>query len=290
MSEALHLPGATSGTWFAPSLPAPAPLPPHQSWIAALYKALRSPPAAWAGFAYDSAQDIFFAKRNPPQRQFGYRRAFDEAAAAMNMIIDCEPFIFPYDGRTWLLELWKGMYGLSGGGEIGIYVTDKPANPQHIINQSDPFSGYIFAAPHDDELLPMQMQLFHDGNVLFNRSAVHWWTTGFRVGAFTPPDSLAMEAHITFPTLTMLSAFVRSAETLGYFPPYLTIHQLTAQIVYHKPKAPQPLSRTPSTDAVRLMLNHGLCEAYQAAMSGGKFDLRLFKSLKLPERRKKEAT
>ena len=60
----------------------------------------------------------------PLQRYFGYAYAYDAAALAMNAIIDCEPIFFDYAGKTWMIELWKGQYGLETGCEIGVYNRD----------------------------------------------------------------------------------------------------------------------------------------------------------------------
>ena len=74
-----------------------------------------------AGFLYDPRQDIIYSKLYPLQRQFGYAYGYDAAALAMNAIIDCEPIFFDYDGKTWMIELWEGQYGLETGCEIGVY-------------------------------------------------------------------------------------------------------------------------------------------------------------------------
>ena len=74
-----------------------------------------------AGFRYDPRQDIIYSKMYPLQRHFGYAYGYDAAALAMNAIIDCEPIFFDYAGKTWMIELWKGQYGLETGCEIGVY-------------------------------------------------------------------------------------------------------------------------------------------------------------------------
>ena len=59
------------------------------------------------GYSYDYFQDIFYSDINAWQREMGYTRLYDEAAAPMSMIIDCEPIYFEYDNRQWLVEFWK---------------------------------------------------------------------------------------------------------------------------------------------------------------------------------------
>ena len=76
------------------------------------------------GFQYDPGQDIFLSRIDAWQRDYGYCRLYDESAAHFNMVFDCEPVYFDYDGRTWLVEFWKGQYGINIGGEAGIYRAD----------------------------------------------------------------------------------------------------------------------------------------------------------------------
>jgi hypothetical protein len=74
-----------------------------------------------AGFDYDPSQGIIYSKMYPLQRNFGYAYGYDAAALLMSAVIDCEPIFFDYDGKTWMIELWKGQYGLETGCEIGVY-------------------------------------------------------------------------------------------------------------------------------------------------------------------------
>ena len=67
------------------------------------------------GYAYLPAQDIFTSRLDVWQRDFGYCTLYDKAAFRFNMVFDCLPVYFEYDGRTWLLELWKGQYGINTG-------------------------------------------------------------------------------------------------------------------------------------------------------------------------------
>ena len=45
-------------------------------------------------------------------------------APRFQMVTQFEPIYFDYDGKTWLIEFWKGQYGINTGAEIGIYHTD----------------------------------------------------------------------------------------------------------------------------------------------------------------------
>ena len=61
-----------------------------------------------AGYSYDSKEDIFYSNIDAWQKNMGYCQLYDEAAAPLGMIIDCEPIHFIYNGKRWLIEFWKG--------------------------------------------------------------------------------------------------------------------------------------------------------------------------------------
>ena len=44
--------------------------------------------------------DYFYSLMNCWQREVGYCRLYDEAAPLFNMIMDCEPVTFSYEGKT----------------------------------------------------------------------------------------------------------------------------------------------------------------------------------------------
>ena len=67
------------------------------------------------GFAYDGRQDIFYSRTDSWQRKYGYGRIYDEGAALLNMILDCEPIYFEYDR---ILEGPVRHYHRRGGGHL----------------------------------------------------------------------------------------------------------------------------------------------------------------------------
>ena len=73
------------------------------------------------GFLYEPGQDIFVSRRNAWQRKEGYEALFDNLAPNFNMIMDVFPVYFDYRDKTWLIEFWKGQYGINTGAEVGVY-------------------------------------------------------------------------------------------------------------------------------------------------------------------------
>jgi len=199
-----------------------------------------------AGFEYVPESDIIKSKMDAWQRNFGYCWAYDIGAPLLGMIIDCEPFYFDYDGKHWMIELWKGQYGLMTGAEIGLY----NAEIGGIVGRYNSTLGAIADKVHffwcatNPERLIMQFELFRDGKLLFQRGPEpHWWLTGFRWGEFTKdPSSLSMKLTIEgFPTQEMRDNFKASVEAKGYKPETPTLRSI--RFWFDLPKTQQPATR-----------------------------------------------
>ena len=99
------------------------------------------------GYCYIECQDIISSRNDAWQRSMGYTSLFDHAASHFNMVFDCLPVYFNYRNRTWLIEFWKGQYGINTGAEIGIYYADRIVPEKEI-----PFT--LFQAVEDKDMLP----------------------------------------------------------------------------------------------------------------------------------------
>lgn len=209
------------------------------------------------GFSYEPYQDVFFSLLNPWQRQLGYCRLYDEACAALSMIIDCEPIPFEYGGRRWLIEFWKGQYGMNTGGEVGIYYTKGPN-----LNIPGVFNGTFYYCPKDDECINMSFAFKKNGNLLFTRSGYHWWLTGFKLGEYSKPSELSMEIVMELYDRKMASAFVEALKREGYKEDEYRLRSNKVMILYDKPHTKQPLTRTVFTDYIMQRNNESLCNSY----------------------------
>ncbi|MDF2538171.1 MAG: hypothetical protein K0S76_1192 [Herbinix sp.] len=209
------------------------------------------------GFAYEPYEDIFLSIMNPWQRQLGYCRLYDEASAALSMIIDCEPIRFEYNGKKWLIEFWKGQYGMTTGGEVGIYYTTGPD-----INIPGIFNGTFYFCVKDEDRINMSFVLRKNGNILFTRSDYHWWLTGFKLGEFTNPSELSMDITLELLDRQMAYAFLYALQKAGYKENEYAIQGKKVYIRYSKPHTSQPLTRTAFTDFIMQRNNESLCDAY----------------------------
>jgi hypothetical protein len=211
-----------------------------------------------AGYAYDPKQDIFYSIKDPWQRELGYCRLYDEAAAPLGMIIDCEPFYFQYGGKRWLIELWKGQYDMTTGCEIGVYTTDGPD-----LEIPGFFNGTFYECASDEDQLLMSYSLSKNGRALFAGNSRHWWLTGFKLGEYSEPSELIMDISITLKDAEMRDAFLEGLKKAGYSRNELVVYLNTVYLRFGKPRTPQPLTRIPETDWVIQKKNKLLCDKYQ---------------------------
>jgi hypothetical protein len=211
-----------------------------------------------AGYSYDPSQDIFCARMDAWQRKYGYCRLYDEAAAPAGIIIDAEPVHFEYGGKRWMLEFWKGQYGLNTGCEIGVYNTEEP---DFIIPNL--FSGAFYKCVDNANRLMLEYTLYKNGNQLFQRKGKHWWLAGFKPGLFSEPSELTMRIQVVFHDAGMCRSFIRAMKRIGYKEHEIRTNGITAEFLFDKPHTPQPLSRTEETDWIIQRNNERLCDRFQ---------------------------
>ncbi|MCI9530198.1 MAG: DUF4474 domain-containing protein [Lachnospiraceae bacterium] len=181
------------------------------------------------GFAYSLTQDIFYSKQDAWQKDFGYSKLYDEMAPVMNMIIDCEPIYFEYNGKKWLIELWKGQYGIMTGAEVGIYYHMGPA-------PGDAPESLFYTAASPKEQLPITMSLYKNGKPLFRRGENHWWLTGFVLGEFSYPGELMLHVSLSFEDYGMMEAFIKGCLQAGYRQEDLHVQCGTVSLCLYQPK------------------------------------------------------
>jgi hypothetical protein len=212
---------------------------------------------AAAGYSYDHKQDIFYSNMNAWQRDMGYCRLYDEAAALLGMIVDCEPVYFDYEGKRWLIEFWKGQYDMPTGGEIGIYTTKGPD-----IDIPGIFEGPFFHCASNEDHLEMSFTLYKNGQKLFTRQDKHWWLTGFKLGEFSEPYELTMDISITLKNEEMRDVFVKALRNMGYSEKKIKIKGNSVNLMFDSPYSTQPSTRSPETEWIIQWKNKLLCDRY----------------------------
>ncbi len=161
------------------------------------------------GYAYVPSQDIFTSRVDAWQRDLGYCALYDKAAARLNIVFDSLPVYFDYQGRTWLIEFWKGQYGINTGGEIGVYYAD------HILAENE-LKRTLFRSVSNEEMPRLSFHLCRKEQMLAKLCARHWWLTAFKTGCFSSPSDLCLHACITFSSSGMANAFASGLMDAGY--------------------------------------------------------------------------
>lgn len=211
-----------------------------------------------AGFAYSKEQDIFYSTINAWQRNFGYSRLYDEAAPHFAMIVDSEPVYFNYDNKRWLIEFWKGQYGITTGCEVGVYNTKRPE-----FNIPGVFDETFYDCASDDDIIYISYTLFKNGQELFSIEDIHWWLTGFKLGEFSQPCELVMDISLTLKDEAMLDAFVEGIRQTGYSNNEIEVNGNTVRIEFNKPHSSQPHSRTKDIEDFMQSYNKQNCELFR---------------------------
>jgi len=126
------------------------------------------------------------------QRGLGYMKLYDDLLLqGTNMAnLVTVRLKFPYAGKDWMLQLWKGRYFVTTGGEVGLY--NKP--PSRLIE--------FYDCAADEERVGMSFKVTahdkgEDITLIDIPGRIHWWVTGFAVQKYLyTADKLTLETEI----------------------------------------------------------------------------------------------
>lgn len=207
------------------------------------------------GYLYEYNRDVFATTLHPWQREMGYCRIYDESAVSMSMVIHCEPVEFEYAGTLYLIEFWKGQYGMTTGAEVGIYKAKKPENYK-------PGDFVFYQSITDDELLYISMSLYKNGKPIVERGTRHWWLTAFALGEYSKPEELSMRIHIVFPSYGMQNAFVHALFKVGYSSRDVLLRGLGTTVYFGVPESEQPVRKWKLLRYFSMKNNRFFCRRY----------------------------
>ena len=208
------------------------------------------------GYWYDSEQGIFSSRTDAWQKSFGYSQFYDNAAPFLNMVFDCQPIYFDYQNQTWLIEFWKGQYGINTGCEVGIYHSDTLLTPEE-------YKTALFHAVDERQYFDISTTLRRSGHPVADLHMSHWWLTIFSMGCFSRPKELSLEITLCFPSFEMQDAFVDALLGSGYNPReiQLSIHGFQVSFVFYAPVKSNGFIRYIHNGFI-LWKNHLFCKLY----------------------------
>ncbi len=151
-------------------------------------------------YQYSYIDDYYYTNdKEAWQYNFGFGKIYDFVSPYILLEYDYIRIFFEYEGKDWMMQMWKGQYGMVFyGSEIGIY--NRPHSDEGINEWT------MFNCPAEEDWLMMEMTLYHeelDGTWKreFSREYdKYWWCTGFKNGHLRqeePADELRMEGRIT---------------------------------------------------------------------------------------------
>ncbi len=171
------------------------------------------------GFKYSMTDQVFYTAEDAWQRNFGFEETYDNVSGAGAISYDTIRVKFNYNNKEWMMQYWKGQYGLVLiGAELGLYNRD--------IGKT---SSTYYDCVTDAEKLNMSVKVYRQDtsdqnkyNLLFQRSpTTTWWLTGFTPGTLSAgsyvinPDETAKlkaEYTINFQTAEQANAFIGGLE------------------------------------------------------------------------------
>lgn len=176
------------------------------------------------GFDYNYADLTLYAIINCWMRDFGFCVLYDVLAESMPAVFRyvTRRFKFEYDGAEWMIQMWKGNYLMTNGGEVGLYRREKGS------------FGTFYECAGDEYLIPMSMQISRGDKVLVDMpEQKHWWINGFNMSdRLYLPDSLTLSVKLEMPDEEMLDAFCEAVDKHYRHDISYTVDGLTVSVVW----------------------------------------------------------
>jgi len=158
---------------------------------------------------------IFYVEHERWSSTQGFNQIYDLASPLIQMVYGTIRIKFRYNNQDWMIQMWKGRYGLEMlGGEIGVFTKPTTQAAEH----------YYSALPSEELVMAMDVWqhnfLTGQTKYLFTRGPEkNWWLNGFVPGSlyeFNRKSEIIMLANMQFPDQEMLGLFVSGMEKAGF--------------------------------------------------------------------------
>ncbi|MDR2753068.1 MAG: DUF4474 domain-containing protein [Oscillospiraceae bacterium] len=168
----------------------------------------------WLGYHYEPNGNYVYNVKYAQQWVGGFNQLWDAFSWVAFVFADSLKINFTYEGKDWLIQLWKGAYAVAfaAGGEVGVYNKPEGSDVNH-----------YFSATTDD-FLNIGFTVYHDNaKVLTRAPEKHWWCTGYAPALVTdflskPRRSVVLDASIELKDAEMAALFVEQLEGKGFAP------------------------------------------------------------------------
>ena len=176
------------------------------------------------GFDFNINDVLIYGTVHSWQRALGFTTIYDILANAIPLFnMSTRRFHFDYNGKEWMIQIWKGNYGLvTNGVEVGVY------------NRPKGSVGTFYNAVSDDEMMMMSASLYHGDTLLFTKGPeLHWWLSAFKLSrTIYQPKDLTMTFTIEMKDEAMLEAFTAAIDSHSAHDVTYTLDGLTVSARY----------------------------------------------------------
>ena len=155
------------------------------------------------GFNCNYKEALVYAPINCWMRNFGFCFEYDALCYALPVYCyNTRRFHFEYNNKDYMIQMWKGNYLITNGGEVGVYYRDKGKY------------GTFYNVVKSEDQLDMSLQIWHGDDLLVNITEQnHWWVNGFKMGTrLYSPHSLTLKTTILMTDEEMLKAFTTAVD------------------------------------------------------------------------------
>lgn len=155
------------------------------------------------GYDFDIKQLMLYAPADTWQRNLGFCKLYDILGPMLNYDLLTKRIKFQYDGLDWMIQIWKGRYMITMGGEIGLY------------NKPEDRTVEFYDCAGDKYLMPISMTVLKGDDVILTKKMENcWWQTGFAFRPFYLPELLTLKGTIVFPNGVMRDAFTQAIDKM----------------------------------------------------------------------------
>ncbi len=172
------------------------------------------------GYQYSYPDDYYYTNdKKCWQKYFGFSKFYDLVSPYILLEYDYVRVYFNYGGKDWMIQFWKGQYGLVFYGcEVGVYTRRQ--------SSKEPGVFTLYNCAKEGDWLNMEQSLYHDTTGLgtykreFSRPwGKYWWCTGFKRGHLRveePARELRSVGTIEMKDQEMLNLFTAGLEQCGF--------------------------------------------------------------------------
>ncbi len=155
------------------------------------------------GFNTNAYEQLVYAPMYCWMRDFGFCIEYDFLCYLLPVYrYNTRRFKFDYAGKEWMVQIWKGNYLITNGGEVGMY------------NREAGSFGSFYNVITDEERVNMTLQISHGDEMLVNiGETTHWWVNGFKLAnRLYSPRSLDMKFSLELYDEEMVKAFCEAVD------------------------------------------------------------------------------